>query len=80
MDNTSIYNIKDLRQELILFDLNEIIISIEKNGYNPSNQLVGYILSGDSTYITSKDNAREKIEMYEPNEILHAIINGYLGV
>ncbi len=79
MDKTSIYNIKELRQELILLELNEVVKSVEDGGYDPANQLVGYILTGDSSYITSYNDARNKIKKYNSNEVLRAIINGYLG-
>ena len=59
--------------------LNEIIQILENNGYNATNQLVGFILTGDLTYITSKDGARDKISKYSREELLMTIINGYLG-
>ncbi len=80
MDKTSIYNIKELRQELILMEINEIIKALNESGYDPVNQLVGYITTGDESYITSYNNARKKIKKYNSNEILRAILNGYLGV
>jgi uncharacterized protein (UPF0297 family) len=79
MDKTSIFNIQTLRQELILMELNEIIQSLEAAGYDSTNQLVGYLLSGDLTYITSYNNSRNKISKFNRTEILMAIINGYRG-
>ncbi len=79
MDNTSIFDVKELRQELILINLNEIIEAIEARGYNATNQLVGFLLTGDEKYITSYNNARKKIQKYDRSEILMAIINAYLG-
>ena len=59
MDNkTSIFNVAELRQELILMTLNEVIEALETQGYNATNQLVGYIISGDIKYITSYKNSR----------------------
>ena len=47
-------------------------------GYNPVNQIVGYILSGDPTYITSHKNARSLIRKLERDELLEEVINNYL--
>ncbi len=77
---TSIFNVQELRQELILMMLNEVIEALEFKGYNATNQLVGYLLTGDLKYITSFNNSRNKIAEYERSEVLRALINGYLGV
>ena len=47
-------------------------------GYNPVNQLVGYIISGDPTYITSYKDARKKMAKIEQDELLEEIINYYI--
>ena len=52
--------------------------SIEKKGYNPINQLVGYLLSGDPTYVTSFEDARKKIRSLERDEILEELVRSYL--
>ncbi|WP_027406260.1 IreB family regulatory phosphoprotein [Anaerovibrio sp. RM50] len=52
--------------------------SMEKKGYNPINQLVGYLLSGDPTYVTSFEDARKKIRTLERDEILEELIRTYL--
>ena len=77
--NTSIFNVNVLRQELIMMTLNEVISAMEQNGYNATNQLVGYLLSGDLSYITTYDDARRKISKFTREEVLMAVINGYLG-
>lgn len=80
MDNkTTIFNVLELRQELILMTLNEVIEALEFKGYNATNQIVGYLLSGDSKYITTFADARKKIYAFDRSEVLRAIINGYLG-
>jgi uncharacterized protein (UPF0297 family) len=76
--NTTIFNLGVLREKLILIVLNEVIVTLKENGYNPTNQLVGYLSTGDLCYITSKGNAREKIAKFSKEEILKAILNGYL--
>ena len=78
-NNTSIFNVAELRQELILMTINEIIEALEFKGYNATNQIVGYLLTGDLKYITSFNNSRKKIAQYERAEVLKALINAYLG-
>ena len=55
-----------------------VTAALEEKGYNPVNQLVGYILSGDPTYVTSHKNARSIIRKLERDEILEEIIKDYL--
>lgn len=52
--------------------------ALKEKGYNPVNQIVGYILSGDPTYITSHKNARSLIRKLERDELLEEVINNYL--
>ncbi len=75
MDKTSIYDFKELRQELILIELKEVMQKLKSNGYNPSNQIIGYILTGDDLYITNKENARSIIKKYDRRELLSALLN-----
>ncbi|AKL95240.1 putative protein UPF0297 [Clostridium aceticum] len=60
----------------------EIIISVyealEEKGYNPINQFIGYILSGDPTYITNHSNARSIIRKIERDELLEELLKTYL--
>ena len=54
--------------------LKEVYEALVEKGYNPINQIVGYILSGDPTYITSHNNARNLIRMVERDELLEKMI------
>ncbi|MDR3239217.1 MAG: IreB family regulatory phosphoprotein, partial [Clostridiales bacterium] len=56
----------------------KVYYALKEKGYNPVNQIVGYILSGDPTYITSHKNARGLISKMERDEILEEIIWFYL--
>lgn len=58
--------------------LKDVFNSLQEKGYNPINQLVGYILSGDPTYITSHNNARSMIRKLERDEIVEVILTSYL--
>lgn len=59
--------------------LQDVYGSLKEKGYNPINQLVGYILSGDPTYITSHNNARAAIRKLERDEIVEELFRSYLG-
>lgn len=52
--------------------------ALQEKGYNPVNQIVGYILSGDPTYITSHQNARVLIRKLERDELLEELVKDYL--
>ncbi|WP_053957070.1 IreB family regulatory phosphoprotein [Inediibacterium massiliense] len=58
--------------------LKSVYQSLKEKGYNPINQLVGYILSGDPTYITSYNNARSLIRKLERDELLEELLKNYL--
>jgi uncharacterized protein (UPF0297 family) len=58
--------------------LEDVFSSLQEKGYNPINQLVGYILSGDPTYITSHNNARSMIRKLERDEIVEELLTSYL--
>ncbi|GKX31156.1 UPF0297 protein YrzL [Vallitalea longa] len=61
---------------------NEILVSVyealTEKGYNPISQIVGYILSGDPTYITSHKNARSLISKVERDELLEELVKNYI--
>ena len=53
--------------------------ALEEKGYNPINQIVGYILSEDPTYITNHNNARTLIRKIDRDELLQVLVRKYLG-
>ncbi len=55
-----------------------VMAALKEKGYNPKNQLVGYFISGDPTYITNHQNARAIINKMERDELLEVIISDYL--
>lgn len=79
MDRTTIFNVEELRREMILMTLDEIISSLRKKGYNAENQLVGFLLTNDPTYISNYEGAREKIKTLKREEILLALLKNYKG-
>lgn len=58
----------------------EVYEALQEKGYNPINQLVGYILSGDPTYVTSHKDARNKIRKIERDELLEKMVKYYVGI
>ena len=60
--------------------LKEVYRALDEKGYNPVNQIVGYILSGDPTYITSYKDARNKIRKIERDELLEKMVRNYIGL
>lgn len=58
--------------------LEEVYIALTEKGYNPINQIVGYIMSGDPTYITSHKSARSLIMKVERDEILEELMRVYI--
>ncbi len=60
--------------------INEVYNALMEKGYNPVSQLIGYIMSGDPTYVTSHKNARVLISSLERDEILEELLKSYLNI
>ena len=58
--------------------ISEVCKALEEKGYNPVNQIVGYIMSGDPTYITSHNNARSLIMKVERDELVEEVLKAYI--
>ena len=58
--------------------LRDVFDALNEKGYNPINQIVGYLLTEDPTYITNYNNARSKICKLDRDELLQALVNSYL--
>ena len=72
----SVHNEKDLEIRQIL---KEVYDALKEKGYNPINQIVGYILSEDPTYITTHNGARNKIRKLDRDDILQSVLKYYLA-
>lgn len=59
--------------------MTEVKTALVEKGYNPVNQVVGYVMSGDPTYITSFKNARNLIQKIERDELLEELVKRYLN-
>ena len=64
----------------MIFSLGEEKDALRQKGYNPINQIVGYILSEDPTYITTYNNARNIISKIDRDDLLEALVKSYLNV
>ena len=60
--------------------LKQVYDALKEKGYNPINQIVGYILSGDPTYITSHNDARNKIRTIERDELLEKMVRYFIDL
>ena len=77
-DKTLKFNVEKEAQNRVKEVLSLVYNALEEKGYNSINQIVGYIISGDPTYITSHNNARSLIGKVERDEILEEIEKEYL--
>ena len=66
---------KDRAREI----MNSVYDALKEKGYNPINQIVGYILSEDPTYITNHNNARSLVRKLDRDELLHTLVRHYLS-
>ena len=79
MSETTIFSIYNERDEEIRQTLKEVYDALQEKGYNPINQIVGYILSEDPTYITTHQGARDKIRKLDRDDILQSLLKNYLA-
>ena len=78
LGNTQYFKTKP-DQELEVKEVLDLVYNaMDEKGYNPVNQIVGYIMSGDPTYITSHNNARSLIMKVERDEILEELMRNYV--
>ena len=80
MEYTMQFDVAKNREVLTKTILTEVYKSLKEKGYNPVNQLVGYLMSGDSTYITNYNGARALVRKLERDEILEEVIKSYLDI
>ena len=77
-NKTSQFSLKDDREEATRQTLVAVYDALVEKGYNPINQIVGYILSEDPTYITTHNNARSLIRRLDRDELLQDLVKEYL--
>ena len=75
---TAIFSIRDERDQEIRAVMQEVYDALKEKGYNPINQIVGYILSEDPTYITTYQNARSIIRKVDRDDLLQALVRNFI--
>ncbi len=80
IDKTLTFSLKDDKEQSIKETLLTVYEALSEKGYNPINQLVGYLLSEDPTYITNHKNARSLICKIDRDELMNILVKDYLGV
>lgn len=75
---TMTFSIKDDSEEIMRQNLVIVYDALKQKGYNPINQIVGYILSEDPTYITTYNNARSLIRHIDRDRLLQVLVKSYL--
>ena len=78
LSNTRYFKVQTEPELQVEDVLNEVYGARTEKGYNPVNQIVGYIMSGDPTYITSHKNARSLIMKVERDELVEALLKSYI--
>ena len=78
-DQTKTFAISQLKELETKQILRTVYDALVEKGYNPINQIVGYILSEDPTYITTYNNARSLIRHLDRDELLQALVRSYLN-
>ena len=77
-DKTMTFSVNDEKELELKKNLTIIYNALIQKGYNPINQIVGYILSEDPTYITTYNNARSLIRHIDRDELLQVLVKSYL--
>ena len=80
MDKTVLFDIEEIKDASIKETLMEVYESLKERGYNPINQIAGYLITGDPGYISNYQNARSKIINLERTELVALLIKDYLDI
>ena len=76
--DTRFFDVEKDAHDRVKLVLAEVYQALKEKGYNPVNQIVGYIMSGDPTYITSNNNARSLILKAERDELVEEMLIAYI--
>ena len=77
-NNTQFFHVVKEQEYDVASILKDVYEALTEKGYNPVNQIVGYIMSGDPTYITSHKGARSMIMIVERDELVEELLNEYI--
>ena len=79
IEKTSLYSIDEFEDSLVSSTLTEVCAALNEKGSNEINQLVGYIMSGDPGYISSHNDARNKITSIDRSTIIEVLLRSYVS-
>lgn len=79
VNNTQFFKVQKEPEIEVKDIIESVYIALTEKGYNPVNQIVGYVMSGDPTYITSHKGARSLIMKVERDEIIEELLEDYIG-
>lgn len=78
LDETILFKLDDLQQHTVRETLEIVYQALEEKGYDPVNQIVGYLMSGDPAYIPRHKDARNLIRRHERDEIMEKLVSYYI--
>ncbi|MBR1377254.1 MAG: IreB family regulatory phosphoprotein [Bacilli bacterium] len=78
VDKTKVYVVSDFQDELIKETLKDVNDSLDEKGYDPVNQIVGYLISGDPGYISSYKEARKKMSRLDRTKVIEVLVRNLL--
>ena len=79
MGETKVYNSKQFEEALISDTIKEVVVILKERGYNPINQIVGYLMSGDPGYISNHKEARNRLTKLDRDKILSVLIKDFIN-
>ena len=79
LDKTQTFSLGDDKEQAMRMVLTTVYDALKEKGYNPINQIVGYLLSEDPTYITTHNSARTLIRKIDRDELLRVLVRSYLN-
>ena len=79
LDKTMTFSLNDNKEMEMKTVLTTVYDALREKGYNPINQIVGYLLSEDPTYITTHNNARSLIRKIDRDELMRELVRSYLN-
>jgi uncharacterized protein (UPF0297 family) len=77
--NTKSFNVDDVNDALIEKTINDVYDALTEIGYNPINQIVGYLMSGDPGYISSHKESRKKITLIDRTKIIEVLVRKFIN-
>lgn len=77
-DKTMLFQIESKNSKEVQKVLKEVYLSLKERGYNPTDQIVGYLISGDLGYISSYQDARRKMQLLDRSKVVEVLLDNFL--